>query len=212
MAGARLTTLCRPREPGTLAAMNAARVRAGLLLLSVLGALLLITGCGPHWEVVQQAVPNPFLNQGQFYIEPVHSDRVVVGEKPEAVYLADKTPEQQQSWQADKADMITHYTEALISAGEGLAFPNQPLPTSFIVRPIVDYIEPGFYAYVASHPTEVGMRVEILAPSGQLLDAITIHVAIPAGMGNAASGTRLRQAATQLGHITADYIHTRVAP
>jgi hypothetical protein len=192
--------------------MNADRVRR-LLGFPALVALAAVTmGCGPRWAVLQQTVPNPLLNQRQFFIEAVHAENIAVGDKPEAAYLVEKTPEQQASWHADKIDMITHYAEGLMSEGEGLQFPTQPGPTTFIVRAIVEFVEPGFYAYVASHPTEVGMRVEILAPTGQVLDVISIHSVIPADMTNAASGTRMRQAANDAGQITADYLKTRVSP
>jgi hypothetical protein len=45
-----------------------------------------------------------------------------------------------------------------------------------------------------------------------VLDVIGIHSVIPAGMTNAASGTRMRQAAADAGHVTADYLKTRVHP
>ena len=185
----------------------------GLLFASLLAVLASTTlGCAPRWTVIQQAVPDPFLTQRQFVIEGIHTDRLIVGDLPEALYLSRKTPEQQASWQADKQDMITRYAEGLISDGDGLLFPTQPGPTTFIVRPVVDFVEPGFYAFVASRPTEVGMRVEILAPSGQLLDAISVRSVIGASMINAASGTRMRQAAEDLGRVTAQYLKTRAFP
>jgi hypothetical protein len=183
---------------------------ASLALLLFLGALS--AGCGPRWTVIRQAVPDPFVNQRQFFIEPVHSEHLEVGEKSEAVYLADKTPEQAESWKSDKREMIGHYSDALMAEGKGLLYPTQPNRNAFIVRPIVLFVEPGFYAYVAAHPTEVEMRVEILAPSGQPLDAITIRSVIGASMTNAASGTRMQQAAEDLGQRTAEYLKTRVFP
>jgi hypothetical protein len=168
-------------------------------------------GCGPRWTVVRQAVPDPFLNQRDFFIEPVHSEGVRVGEKSEAVYLADKTPDQGASWQTDKADMISQYAEGLMAAGEGMKFTMQPGPTIFIVRPILVFVEPGFYVGVAAHATEVTMRVELLSPAGQPLDVISIESAIAASAFNAASGTRLRQAAHDLGGVTADYLKKRVS-
>jgi hypothetical protein len=156
-------------------------------------------------------VPDPFVNQRDFFIEPVHSEGVMVGDKTEAVYLADKTPDQGASWQADKADMISQYAEGLIGGGEGLKFTVQPGPTTFIVRPILAFVEPGFYVGVAAHATEVSMRVELLSPAGQLLDVISIESAIAASAFNAASGTRMRQAAHDLGGVTADYLKKRVS-
>jgi hypothetical protein len=183
-------------------------VRWALATAGVALALLSL-GCAPRWAVIQQAVPDPFLSQHQFFIEAVHTDHLFVGELPEPVYLSGKTPEQQASWQIDKQDMIARYAEGVISDGEGLLFPTQPNPSSFIIRPIVERVEPGFYAFVAAYPTVVGMRVEILAPDGQLLDAISIQSVIGASMVNAASGTRMRQAAEDLGHVTASYLKTR---
>jgi hypothetical protein len=180
-----------------------------MLASSVLGIASMALGCEPRWSVIQQAVPDPFVSQHQFFIEAVHADRLFVGELPEPVYLSGKTPEQQASWQADKQDMITRYAEGVMSEGEGLLFPTQPNPGAFIIRPIVEFVEPGFYGVVVSKATEVAMRVEILAPNGQLLDAIGIRSAIGASMFNAASGTRLRQAAEDLGRVTADYLKAR---
>jgi hypothetical protein len=207
------TRLSRPPLESTLGTMHSRQRRSflGLIGASVVAALACMAlGCGPRWAVIQQAVPDPFFNQRQFFIEAVHTERLFVGELSEPVYLSGKTPEQQASWQSDKQDMITLYAEGLMSDGEGLLFPTQPTPSTFIVRPIVDSVEPGFYAFVASHPTEVEMRVELLAPNGQLLDAIHIRSVIGASMVNAASGTRMRQAAEDLGRVTAEYLKTRV--
>jgi hypothetical protein len=192
--------------------MNAYGARRLLALLALLAFAAVAMGCGPSWTVIAQTVPNPLVNQHEFFIEPVHADHLVVGDKPEAVYLADKTPEQQASWQTDKIDMITHFAEGLIAEGESFDFPTQPSPTTFIVRAIVEFVEPGFYAVVAAHPTELDVRVEILAPTGQVVDVIGLHVVVPAGMTNAASGTRMRQAAANAGQITADYLKSRTTP
>ncbi len=183
-----------------------------LLAFAVLALASMALGCAPRWTVIQQAVPDPFLAQHQFFIEAVHTEHMFVGKLPEPVYLSGKTLEQQASWQTDKQDMITRYSEGVISAGEGLAFPTQPSPSTFIIRPIIALVEPGFYAYVASYPTVVAMRVEILAPDGQVLDAISIQSVIGASMINAASGTRMRQAAEDLGRVTARYLKARSFP
>jgi hypothetical protein len=207
------TGLSRPPLKSTLGAMHSGHHRSvlGLIEASVVAALACMAlGCGPRWTVIQQAVPDPFFNQRQFFIEGVHTERLFVGELSEPVYLSGKTPEQQASWQSDKQDMAARYSEGLISEAEGLVFPTQPTPSTFIVRPIVDSVEPGFYAFVASHPTEVEMRVELVALNGQVLDAIHIRSVIGASMVNAASGTRMRQAAEDLGRVTAEYLKTRV--
>jgi hypothetical protein len=189
--------------------MNASPVRRWLGFLALVAVAVVAMGCGPHWQVISQTVPSPLVNQRQFFIEAVRAENIAVGDTTEAVYLASKTPEQQASWQTDKTDMITHFSDGLMAEGEGLLFPTQPGPTTFIVRPIVLFVEPGFYAYVGK-ATELEMRVEILSPSGQPVDVIQVHSVIPAGMFNPATGTRLRQAADDAGHTTGDYLKSRV--
>lgn len=182
-------------------------------LALVLGALTLLvallTGCGPRWTVVAQAVPDPLLGARDFYVEPVHFDPLMVGEKTEAEYQADKSPEQRDSWDADKRDTSGGYAAAVIEAAPELRFVTQPAPGVFIVRPIVPFIEPGFFGGYVSAPTQVMMHVQILASDGGLVDEIIIRSLIGASFLNAASGTRLRQAGADLGRVTADYLHKR---
>jgi hypothetical protein len=186
-------------------------LRPVLSSLFVIAFALLVSACGPRWTVIRQAVPDPFVGQRQFVIEAIHFDNLMVGDKTERDYLAGKEGDQAASFSADKADMATRYAEALISASEGLQFPHDPSQGGFIVRPIVSFIEPGFYAF-ASHPTEVHMRVQLLNAQGQVLDEIAVRSSIPAGITNPASGNRIRQAGADLGRVTAKYLKSRVTP
>jgi hypothetical protein len=180
-------------------------------LLGALALLVaLVAGCGPRWTIVAQTSPDPMLGAHDFYIESIHFDPPMVGEKTEAEYQADKSPEQRDSWDADKRDTSGGYAAAIIEAAPALRFVTQPAPGVFIVRPIVSFIEPGFYAGYVSAPTQVLMHVQLLASDGALVDEIEIRSLIGASFVNAASGTRLRQAGTDLGRVTADYLRKRV--
>jgi hypothetical protein len=182
-------------------------LRLGLLVAS----LSLLVGCGPRWLVVRQTVPDPLVQRPQFAVEAIRFDNLLVGGKTEGEYLAGKEQDQRGKWQADKQAMAEGFAAALAAAGEGLAI-GPLVPEGSIVRPVVTFIEPGFYAGIAAGATEVRMTVQILDARGTVLDEIEVHSRIAATMGTAAVGTRLRDAADDLGHVVAGYLRTRVFP
>jgi hypothetical protein len=185
-------------------------------LWPLLAALVLFfsMGCGPPWVVVVQAVPNPFVNQRQFSLEPLHMENLTIGEKSEAAWQAEKDGEQRGSWQEDKSSFATNFITHLSAEIPELRMLAGPPPDArtFIIRPIVTFIEPGFYAYVASRSTQVRMTLQILNTAGVILDEIKIEVAIAATLTNPSSGGRLRDAGDKLGDIVAKYLRTRVFP
>jgi hypothetical protein len=176
-------------------------------------AVLLSTlsfACGHPWTVIRQANPDPFVGRPDLLVEPLHFENTQVGEKSEAQYAAEKQPQEQDSWKADKQGMSERFEAGLMSEGEGALHVGGAGGAR--VRPIVTFIEPGFYAYVASHPSQVEMDVQILDANGQVQDEIGVKVAVAASMTDPASGSRLRQAAERLGRIIAQYLKTRVVP
>jgi hypothetical protein len=173
-------------------------------------ASLATVACGPQWVVIRQATPDPFVHHPQFKVEPLHFEQTRVGEKPEAEYAAGKQPDQQQSWTEDKQGMNERFSVALATSIDGLQINGvADAPT---IRPIVTFIEPGFYAGVAAAATEVNLTVQILTPNGEVADEIAMHARVPAGLMNPSAGNRVRQAANELGKITAKYLKTRVSP
>jgi len=180
--------------------------------LAVAGLSVTLTGCGPRWVILAQARPDPLVGAGSFYIEPIHYDPPRIGEKTEGEYLADKTPDQKDSWLTDKSDTSNRYIGTLIAELPEVKFLVQPAPGVFIIRPIVSFIEPGFYAYVAAAPTQVKMRIEILSSDGAVIDDIMVPSVIGASMVNASSGSRLRLAGQDLARVTAQYLRKRIVP
>ena len=56
-------------------------------------------GCGASYEFIHHTEPNPFVRPGcRAVVEPIHSDQLVVGEKPEAQYVAEKKAESADSY------------------------------------------------------------------------------------------------------------------
>src|SRR5262249_27787545 len=95
-----------------------------------------------------------------------------------------------------------------------------PASAPFTIRPHVHFIEPGFYAGVASAPSEVHMNVKITAAGNRILDEIAlVHGTDPnsgVSIGGFAipkdpsSGGRLRTDGAKLGELVGRYLITRV--
>jgi hypothetical protein len=181
------------------------------LLAMLVASLFFVGGCFKRYTVVRQAVPNPFLGQHSFSIEPVHFETLQVGRMAEAEWLARKTPEQQASYMNDRQAMIQRYVERMTARNPGLEIIAGPPPTpqTFIVRPILEYIEPGFYVGVMKMDTEARMRVQLLNQQGQILDEFLSYVRVQADLFNPSTGGRLRTAADRLSDTTTQYLRDR---
>jgi redox-sensitive bicupin YhaK (pirin superfamily) len=90
----------------------------------------------------------------------------------------------------------------------------------FIIKPHVTFVEPGYYAVVASGASQVNMTVRIETAQGQLLDEIELTHATNSANGssvmgislNPSSGGRLREDAEEIGDAMGEYLITRVRP
>jgi hypothetical protein len=183
-----------------------------------------LAGCSRHhpWRTVIQARPDPFFHQRNFAVLPLSFEGLRVGDKAETDYLSEKDGDKWQSWQADKVAMNERFTEALMArAGEvgiRVVRAGGPRAAPFFVRPIVTWIEPGFYTAFVNKPSEIKMRVQLTDVNGLVLDEILLHqvVASSGSIISAAisdtvsSGSRLKQAAEATGDITGQYLEYRV--
>lgn len=181
-------------------------MRASLLRAVPLAIVTSTIGCAAPYRFVAHAEPNPFVRPGcRAVVEPLHVDRLVVGDKPIAQYAADKKAESADSFDEDlrAADVVFH--QRVIDEHGALFLPGTP-DNTFIIRPVFAHWEPGFYAYVAAHPSEAELLVDVLAPNGQLLDRIDVTTRVSASMFNPSSGGRMREALKQAGHDLDIYI------
>ena len=186
-------------------------LRRSFLAAVVLAVVAFVCGCGPRWAVIHEATPDPFVNQPSFAVEPVHFEGMMVGDKSEADYQSGKSPEQQQSWQADKQGMTAAFQQGLVDHAAPIAINGvPPAANQFVIRPIVTFVEPGFYAAIARGDTSVNMTLQLVGPDGRTIyDEITMSSRISATMTNPSSGGRMRDAALDLGAVTAKYIKKR---
>ncbi len=174
----------------------------------------LLAGCGPKWIVLAQATPNPLLNQNKFGLLPVDYTGLTVGEKSETDYLASKDEETRASWAGDKAGIDNELGRVLgekaTEAGINVVKATGPGDAPFMIRPHVEFIEPGIYTYVYNKNSLVRMKVQITTPDGKVVDEISIRHGTTASITNPAVGNRLRDDGEGLGAIIAAYLKFRV--
>jgi hypothetical protein len=195
-----------------------------LVIAAASGAAL--AGCGdPVYHVIVQSPPQTFLGQHRFSVLPIDYAALMVGNKPEPVYLAEKDPGQQASFREDKAALNDKFLERLrgraLEARLEVVPATGPADAPFMIKPTVHFIEPGFFVGVAGAPSLVRMNVKILAPDGRILDELELaHGTDPSsGVGfagfsipaNPSSGGRLRKDGEALGEVLAEYLAARVA-
>ncbi|HZO12658.1 MAG TPA: hypothetical protein VFB62_05360 [Polyangiaceae bacterium] len=176
--------------------------------------VIALPACGPPWSVVRQAVPNPLLGQKHFVVMPIDFSGLSVGEKSEAGYLAEKDEESRRNWLGDKAAMNEEFGRALTGEAHerGIIVMDPRGRANFVVHPKISWLEPGFYTYFANQPSEVRMTLVISDPNGTVVDEIAMRHSTPASLSNPAVGNRLRDDAEGLGHITGEYLASRVYP
>jgi hypothetical protein len=199
---------------GTKALLRALSVSLALLAVPALGS-----GCGPSWTVVRQAAPNPMSATSEFAIEPVRFDGLRVGDKPEADYLAGKEDQQKEAWRNDLVQVNQHFQASLIQSASGLKLTQGPpaAPGPFVIKPHVFWVEPGYYAAIASQAATVDASITITDAQGAPIDEFRVHVVSPVNlvMGvptNPSVTDRFRECGQKLGEVVAAYLKARTRP
>jgi hypothetical protein len=190
--------------------------RRSMLAIVVISLAFLSTGCFNAWIVLSQATPDPFINQGKFGLLPIDYKSLHIGQKTEADYLAGKDADQQRSFMGDKQGIDEAFAKALIESthddGIEIVLASGPGDAPFMIQPIITFVEPGFYAYITSKPSEIEMTLRLTTPDGRVLDEIALKHSTPATMSNPSSGGRWRDDGKGLGKTVARYLRTRVHP
>jgi hypothetical protein len=186
-----------------------------LSLAAIAFACLFAVGCAKPYHIIHQAQPNPFIGKTQFVIAPVDFTGLRVGSKTEDEYIADKKDESVESWNGDKQAINDKFQESLSgrSAEKGLdVTPANGVVHTYLIKPQVRFIEPGFYAYVAKAPSKVEMVVVITDEHNNEIDKIMVEHGTDSGMFNPSSGQRLRSDAEALGSYVSIYLKDRTTP
>lgn len=189
-------------------------MKKSLMLVVCALAALWLSGCAYPWTVVRQAEPNPFLGKKDFVVMPIDYTDLRVGSKTEEEYLSEKKDKTVDSFLADKDAMNDIFIGTLkdSAASEGVTVREAAGEIdTYVIKPHIGRIEPGFYAFVASKPSEVIMRLRIENKDGKLLDEIELrHQTSAQNFANVAAGSRYRTDAEWIGQIAGQYLGYRV--
>ncbi len=178
-------------------------VRSLGIFLFVAAFALFTTGCGNPWRVVSQASPNPLQRASKFSVQKLTFQDLQVGEKTDKQYAAEKEDKTADAWEGDKTEMTQAFAHGFTDAQEPLQAGDNG---DFVVQVNCAFIEPGYYAYVASAPAEIHVRAKILDRAGKVVDEIDIKTR----SADMAKRTRLRNSAEKAGVALARYLKERV--
>jgi hypothetical protein len=189
--------------------------RRSFMAVGALVACTALLGCAPHWRVVVEGPGEPLFHQRRFAMMPVDFTGLQVGSHTEQEHLDKKSPEQQDSFDQDKAALSALFMEELRSRAHDMGIVVEPAtgPTDapFVIRPSVAFIEPGFFALVVNEPSRVEMNVKITSGDGRIVDEILLTHRTRGTLGvEASSGGRLRKDGAGLGEWVAEYLRRRV--
>lgn len=177
--------------------------------------VLTSAGCVAPGIVVRQASPNPLVGKVEFAIDPVVYPDLMLGDKAEAAYLADKKPDEQQLFAADKVETAKNLIETLTAevARKGIKVTlANGTPAPFTLRPSISFFEPGSFNGFVNIPSTAKATLLIVDAGGQVIDEIRFQTGVSATIAAASPSARMRIAGTQLGNDIARYLMFRAAP
>jgi hypothetical protein len=170
-------------------------------LITIASASLVI-GCGSPYAMMQQAQPSPFMRMGcRAVLEPLHTKHLIIGAKSEDQYMADKSESSAGSYVEDKRESDAVFHEAVSQEHAAIMGPGAP-DNTFVIRPVWNHWEPGFYAFVAAAPGVAKLTVDVLSPTGIVLD----RIAIETKASDVSSGGRMKGALRKAGNAVSVYI------
>ena len=191
-----------------------------ILWKAALPIFALAFGCGPSWVLVKQATPNPLVGQKNFSVDLVNFDSMLVGRPgkiTEAEWVAKKKPEDQPKFQADLAEskqrLNQQFVEQLstMAVSRGWQLATAVTPGTFVIKPVVVELEPGYNIFISRAPATVKIHVHIFDPAGAELDVLEVVASADAGSyGKMAD--RLGVTGQSMGNQAARYIDSRTQP
>jgi hypothetical protein len=166
-------------------------------------------GCG--WMNVKHG-PNPLSGRHVWAVQQVSYQNLLVGNKPQEQYEAEKKDKSVDAFETDKAESATLFASELSEklTNAGLQVAGGPGPEVVSVIPHVVQYEPGTYNGFFNKDTYVTMQVQMVDAAGQTLATEQYRVVVPASLGNPSSGGRFRSAMKQLGDMLGKFVVRRV--
>ncbi|HSQ63840.1 MAG TPA: hypothetical protein VLM85_11525 [Polyangiaceae bacterium] len=133
-------------------------------------------GAGGQYTVVSRTQPSAFARPGcHAIVEPVHAEHLMVGDKTEAQFLAEKRSNQVASFERDKRVSEETFVSQLQKRHGSVLAPGGASDNTFVIRPTWTAWDPGKFMGMFSKPGVGTFVVDVLSPTGQRLDRISIQ-------------------------------------
>lgn len=183
--------------------MRVGRVALGLALV---GAPLL-AGCAPYMVVQQSASPSALKGVRDVTVSVDWTQARFTG-KPEAEYVAGKTPEELADWEVVKRETNDAIVAALReTVGPPYTFTYNAAPPGVgELRIVIQHaeVQPGVYTFVYNVPAKVLTRF-LWIRDGRVTDIIDADTTVSASFGTTSDHQRMQVAGRNLGRAAAHY-------
>ena len=181
----------------------------GLVALAFTTAL---AACAPPITVFHAASQQLLSHGARIAMEPVHFGVMRMERGWEEEWLANRTPDQIQSWQLDKLRFsVTFETEVVRGASDAVVFVASDVraaPT-LILRPIVTRMEPRSFVYFNDSRNVVDITVQLVTPAGDVVDEVALIAQPSASLYVPTITQAMEAAARQLGRRYARHLRER---
>jgi hypothetical protein len=178
-----------------------------LLACMFTGVALLLASCGTTGDAQNHsAAPNALRAQTRFALEAIDMSSVTIDDVAEKEFRADRQPQQNASWDADKVAMRESFSKAARDTAQtiGLTIIDTNGEAPYVVRPILLSIASGGYRPFMVSKSRMKLKVIIAERSGKAVEEFVVESAVAFDLigPQASSGGRFRLAASELGHET----------
>ena len=135
-------------------------------------AIFLGTGC-QKWTVVKQAEPNPFIGQTKFHVAPISYEGLMVQDRSEAQFKADRDADQNKNWDNDKQHVSDTFSAEIKDEADGLEYTDAPTEDAITVRSRITNMHGGISMGITSTAAHIEMTVQLVKGS-DVMDEITV--------------------------------------
>lgn len=166
-----------------------------------------LTGCAPYTVVQQSGPPSALQGVQQITVSFDWSQVQVLG-KPEAAYLAEKTPEEQADFQVIKQETDAAVLQGLQeNGGPGVTFAAAAAADPAAPSVVVQYLEAqtGIYTYVVNLPSKVRTRF-IWSRDGKVTDVIEARAMVSASVTTPSDHQRMGMVGRLLGKAAGKFV------
>jgi len=189
---------------------------------SILLAALVLSGAAcasASVKVVTQASPNPFSKSSVFHVQRLQFVDLKVDGRTEAEYMEqgkeDAREKKAEQWSEIKTNVQDRFATTVAAAlrGEGIVVADGAGSGAFVVQPIVDQVETGYYRIPAWNAVaRIYMTLKILGPDQSVVEELRLSDRCGFdAISHPTANIRLLTIAESLAEVAAEHIAERAS-